>query len=169
MVRLLGAASDVGAQVVGRRDPVRDPSAVRGQTGAAVSGAVYDSIAFGTLAGAMVQLVSMESGKFGRTVQADWLGRFAFDSVPDGQYSLGFFHPVLDSLGLDPIVREVHVQDHWSVRANLAVPTRARLRTAVCGPPSATNNGGLVMGIVRDAKARSPKDSVRVESEWVEL
>lgn len=135
-----------------------------------VGGVVTDSLAHGPLPGALVQLTSSDSlGRFGASTAADSLGRFQFDSVPDGRYLLGFMHPVLDSLGLQPMVREVAVAGGKKVRVELAIPAAARLRAAICGPPSSADLSAVVLGFVRDARDGSPIDHGSVAAEWLEL
>ena len=135
-----------------------------------VAGFVYDSIARRPLADAAVQLVDADSTeRFGQTVKSDSLGRFVFDSVPDGRYLLGFFHPMLDSLGIEAPVRGVSVQRRNGVRVNLAIPSAAHYRATICGPPSLANNGAIVMGFVRGAGDRLPRAGVTVAAEWIEF
>jgi hypothetical protein len=135
-----------------------------------VSGVVIDSVAGKPLVGAQVQLVSTDTlARYGRTVISDSAGGFAFADVPVGGYHLGFFHPLLDSLGLEPILREVVVRDARDVRADLAVPGAARIRKAMCG--AAPKNGGdaVIVGHVRDAKSLGGAAGVVVAAEWHEL
>ena len=135
---------------------------------ATVTGAVHDSLAKRPLASAEVQLVAADSGRFGKTVVSDAQGEFSFSDVPDGRYMLGFYHPMLDSLGLEPIAREVFVVGQRNMRADLAIPPPARLRAAICGPATPANSGGVVVGIVRQAKDRKPAVGVTVAAEWIE-
>ena len=111
------------------------PDTSRRASGAIVSGAVYDSLARAPLAGAVVQLVAADSpARFGQTVFSDSLGRYAVPDVPVGRYRVGFFHPMLDSLGVEPPLREVQVDGQNPVRADLAIPfVDISFRTAVCG------------------------------------
>src|SRR3989338_4226029 len=76
--------------------------------GGSISGVVRDSIARGPLAGAWVQFVeASRQATVARTVITDSLGRFAFDGVPNGRYTIGFFHSLLDSLGVEPVLCQV--------------------------------------------------------------
>lgn len=143
------------------------PDTLRRAPGATVSGVVRDSIAHTPLAGAWVQLAAADNpDRYVRTVVADSLGRFTIDSVPAGRYALGFFHPMLDSLGVEPTFRELRVTNGRSVRADLAIPSAARLRAVVCGAETAA--GAVVIGIVREAKGRTPAAGVTVIGEWLE-
>ncbi len=138
-------------------------------SGATVSGVVRDSIAHTTLADATVQLVAADSlPRFGRTAISDAQGRFTIADVPDGTYTLGFFHPLLDSLGLEAPLRAVAVVDQQPVQADLAVPSPARLNEVICGSRAA-NAGSVLVGIVRDARDGSPVVGASVLGEWLEL
>jgi hypothetical protein len=138
--------------------------------GATINGVVRDSIARAPLAGAIVQLVATDgTERAGRTVMADSLGRFTIADVPEGRYALGFFHPMLDSLGLEPTLREVSVTGRLSVRADLGTPSPARLRAAICGAQALTDSSGLLVGIVRDARDAEPAAGAEVIGQWNEL
>ncbi len=138
--------------------------------GGSISGLVRDSIAHAPLAGAMVQLVAPE-GKpaFVRTAISDSLGRFALVDIPDGRFTLGFYHPMLDSLGVEPPLREVSVDGQKAVHVDLAIPSAARLRAAICGTRPVSDSSALLVGFVRDAGDREPASGVTVTGEWLEL
>lgn len=146
------------------------PDTTTSVTGASVSGIVRDSIARAPLAGAVVQLVAADNpARFGRTASSDSLGRFAFNDVPDGKYTLGFFHPILDSLGVEAPLKGVSIDNHKSIQTDLAVPSPARIRTAICGKAPKGDSTALILGIVRDAATGAPMSGVTVRAEWVEL
>ncbi len=135
-----------------------------------VIGAVHDSVANAPIIGAIVQLVSADTlVPFGRTAVSDRVGRFAFDSVPSGRYVIGFYHPVLDSLALEPMLRAVTVANGETVLANLAVPSPARLRAMFCLGVAGRVAAPLVMGMVLDARTGTPAAGVTVSVEWVEV
>jgi hypothetical protein len=137
--------------------------------GATVSGVVRDSIANKTLAGADVQLVAADDPARVSTVASDSLGRFSFSDVRDGRYTLGFLHPMLDSLGLEPPTRAVSVEGGKSVRADIAIPSPAQLRSKICGKMPAADTSALVIGIVRDASTAAPVENAKVAAEWLEF
>jgi hypothetical protein len=145
------------------------PDTIRGAPRTTVSGIVHDSIGRKPLAGSVVQLVASDTPTpLARTAMADSLGRFTLDDVPAGRYMLGFFHPMLDSLGVEPPVRELTVVGGQPVRADLAIPSPARLRAAICGARGA-DSGAVVVGVVRDARDGAPASGVAVTVIWAEI
>lgn len=159
-------ASPAGAQAAGERTP-----------GVRVSGTVHDSVAHASLVGAWVQLASADSAvqaRGARTAISDSLGRYAFDDVPEGRYRLGFFHAVLDSLGVELPLRDLTVRRGRPARADLAVPSGGTLRALICGVRSPHDSGvvvsgGAVIGVVRDARNEAPVENVTVSGEWLEI
>jgi len=145
-------------------------TATQPTSGAVISGLVRDSIAHTPLAGATVQLVSAENPEsFARTTVADSLGRFLIAAVPDGRYVLGFFHPMLDSLGVEPPTREVRIEGQQPAHVDLATPSAMRLRTTICGQRAASDSVGLIVGTVHDARDGTPVPRATVYGQWTEL
>lgn len=137
--------------------------------GTTVTGVVHDSIARVPLAGAVVQLVRVESSsRVAHTTTTDSLGRFVLDGVPAGRYSLGFFHPVLESLGIEPPVRDLFLLGQGVVTGDLAIPSPERFREAVCGTKDGEQSA-VVVGVVRDARDFSAAPGVSVTAEWLEV
>lgn len=138
--------------------------------GATVSGVVYDSLGMRPLAGAAVQLVDVGNPAAGvRTTIADEFGSFAFSGVADGGYLLGFLHPLLDSLGVEPALREVVVAGRQSVIADVSVPSPRRLLAAICGERAVRDSGAVIFGVVRDAQSHLPLAGVGVTGAWQEF
>ena len=134
----------------------------RGQV--AVSGTVRDSVASGPLRGAVVQIVADSSNAIPRSVVADSVGRYRIDAVGRGRYLIGFFHPMLDSLSLEPILRQVEVADS-PVTVDLGIPSSGRLRTVFCG----SRQGAAFVGVVRDAEKSEPIAGASVIAEWLDV
>ena len=134
-----------------------------------VAGTVFDSLARRPLTGAVVQLRQGDTlSPHARTTTSDSLGRFAFEGVSSGRYTLGFFHALLDSLGVAAPVREISIADDL-VRADLAIPGPARFRTAVCGPKLVGDSGAVILGTVRGAGDLAPEENVTVAVQWLEI
>lgn len=131
----------------------------------AISGTVTDSIARAPLQGAIVQLAP-DSGP-GRQVLTDSIGAFRFESVAPGQYRISFIHPLLDSIGLDPMVHEFRVVANIPVRMDLATPSPTRIRDAMCGRHG--TGKAVITGFVRDARTDQPIAGATVAADWLEL
>ncbi|MEO7361551.1 MAG: carboxypeptidase regulatory-like domain-containing protein [Gemmatimonadaceae bacterium] len=139
-------------------------------SGTIVSGVVHDSLAGRPLIGAVVQLVADDAGNtFAGTIFSDSSGRYAFNDVPDGKYTLGFFHPILDSLGMQAFARAISVNRQGAIRADMAIPPAARMRDVLCGPRGPAGAGGVVIGTVLNANDRKPIKDVRVVGQWYEV
>jgi hypothetical protein len=138
-------------------------------SGATVRGVVRDSLSHTPLSGATVQLVTTDTiSHFSTSGITDSAGRYALNDVPDGRFLVGFLHPLLDSLGVEAPLRELRVDAHRSVRFDLATPSPARLRAAICGAKAADSSAVLV-GVVRDARSGSPLAGAAVTGEWMDL
>ena len=135
-----------------------------------VTGVVIDSLAGRPLADAWVQLVPADSlGDAAQTVSSDSLGRFAFGDVRDGRYRIGFFHPLLDSLGIEAPLRTVTIARQRPVRIDLAIPSAAIVRVAICTATREFDEGGVVVGTVRDARTQQPVSGASVVADWLEI
>jgi hypothetical protein len=128
-----------------------------------VSGFVLDSMTNQPLANAVVLLSGTS-----HSVTTDAGGRFRFelDSVTGGSYTIGFFHPTLDSLGITPPTRQILVRPGSQNFVELAVPSMRTITYSLCPDTALTEGRGLVAGVVRDAATDKPLDSVRVVLMW---
>lgn len=127
-------------------------------------GLVIDSLSGKMLPGAFVQVVGDAGSTFVGTATSDAFGEYTLTNVPAGRYTIGFQHPLLDSLGIEAPARAVAVRDTEEVRVDLAVPSPARLRRSICGAVQ----GALIMGFVRDVQGNKAVDSASVAGEWLE-
>jgi len=168
IARRFGVLVLCGAATAVAQAPPADPAARTG--GGSIVGVVRDSIARGPLGGAWVQLVESSPGATrARTAVSDSLGRFQFSDVPFGRYTIGFFHPLLDSLGVEPPLRQVSVGRRRATRVELATPSAARIRSAICGRVRGPVTGGAVLGVVRDARTHVTIAGATVTGEWLEV
>ncbi len=142
----------------------------RASAGVTVSGVVFDSLANRPLASALVQLVNADSlSAAAPTSVTDSLGRYEFDGVPAGRYLLGFLHPVLDSIGVEPKAREVRVDGTGNVRRDLALPGANTIRVSLCGAAAVADSDAVILGVVRHASGGQAVDSAVVAAEWIEM
>ena len=136
--------------------------------GARISGYVYDNLARAPLARATVQIVAADDpSRFALSTEADSLGRYVFNDVPAGKYRLGFFHEMLDSLGIDPPLTDVSVTGTKSIVADIGIPSAPQIRAAICGAGSSSDSGAVIIGFVRDAKGAAAP-GVTVSGDWLE-
>jgi hypothetical protein len=145
-------------------------SGIPADSGATVRGLVHDSLTGLPLAGASVQLVSRDRARpVGATAVTDSAGTFRFADIADGDYTLGFYHPLLDTLGVEAPVQPLRVRDARAERAVLSVPSAATLHTAVCGPSPHPERAVLVTGLVQHANTGAAAEGAAVQGEWLEF
>lgn len=161
----VGSLSASGASAI---DASRSDASA--DSGATVRGMVHDSLTGLPLAGASVQLVSRDAARpFGATAVTDTAGTFRFADIADGDYSLGFFHPLLDTLGVETPAQALRVRDARAENALLSVPSAATLHTAVCGPSPHPERAVLVVGLVQHAATGAGAEGAAVRGEWLEF
>ena len=128
-----------------------------------IVGTVYDSLStHAPLANATVVLV--ERSRYATT---DERGRFRIDSVPAGRYTIGFMHPVLDSLDLTGPVVPVEVVGGRRTMVSLSTPGRAAGYARICRDAYEAETG-VVIGRVRDVDDKSPLAEATVTTDWTE-
>jgi hypothetical protein len=128
-----------------------------------ITGTVFDSLrAHAPLASATVVLI--ERDLYATT---DATGRFRFDGVPAGRYTLSFLHPVLDSLDLTAPVVPVQVTDKQELIVALASPSATTIGARLC-PMVHDSTTGVVIGRLRDVDDRKAVSGATVSTEWTE-
>jgi hypothetical protein len=129
-----------------------------------ITGTVYDSLtARAPLANATVMLVEQS-----RTATTDPRGRFRFDSVPSGRYTLRFKHRVLDSIDVQPPAVTVDVTEGRRATVTLSTPSRATVYKRIC-PGAYDAEIGVVIGRVRDVDDQSMLADAAVTTDWTAL
>jgi len=135
-----------------------------------IAGTVYDSTARTPLRGANVQLVLADNPAGAlRTVISDAEGRFRFTDVAAGRYLLGFTHDRLDAFALETPMRIVEVRSLERTSADLGVPAPLTILASMCGPRADADSTGAMIGQIRDARTRLPRDMGMVQAQWTEL
>jgi hypothetical protein len=136
---------------------------VRAGAQGSIAGTVYDSLSTrAPLANATVVLV--ERSRYATT---DAHGHFQIDSVPDGRYTIGFMHPVLDSLDLEAPVVPVDVTGGRRTVVSLSTPGPAAAYARIC-PDAYEAETGLIVGRVRDVDDQAPLPDATVTTDWTE-
>ncbi len=139
------------------------------QARVSVAGFVYDSLSESPLAGADVQLLSEGPDARVYDARTDSAGHFVLPAVDAGRYLAGFFHPRVDSLGLDLPPSRISVAAGTPTELRLATPSRQTLIAAFCPPDSSPELGGLLLGAVRDAESGDRLSFAMVSVQWSEL
>lgn len=132
-----------------------------------IAGTVVDSMHHRPVNGAFVQVVE-DSSKLTKSVDSDSLGRFRFDSLPVGSYIIGFFHPTLDSLGIELSPKRIAVRQGEEAHAALDIPSAWTIETQICRDAPMRDSTGLLLGHIRDADTQQPREGT-VTVLWAEL
>jgi hypothetical protein len=133
-----------------------------------VSGSVFDSLSRRPFAAAEVHLLRETVGERPvlHTTRTDSRGRFAIDGVEPGRYAASFYHPLLDSLGLDAPVYHLDIPDGDAAGVVLAIPTRASILAAFCPAELVVPWATLLSGTVRDARSGAPRPGAILRMRW---
>jgi hypothetical protein len=134
---------------------------------AQVSGTVYDSVGRRFLGNALVQVVVRDQPGISRSAVTDASGRFTIDSVNAGTWVMGFYHPALDSIGLESPLLALVIRDSTAVRAALAVPSPETITRSVCA--AAGDSTGLWIGRTRRVSDGAPTSGVTLVAQWTIL
>jgi hypothetical protein len=138
--------------------------AMRAEAQGNITGTVYDSLrTHAPLANATVVLV--EPSRYATT---DARGRFTIANVPNGHYTLGFTHAVLDSLDLQSPLIAVDVAAGKRAVAELATPSAETMYAKLC-PGTRDSSTGVVIGRVRDVDNHAPLAGAAVSTDWMEF
>ena len=173
-----GCALAVSASLVAGRDaraqavpPTAAPTAPAAAAARiALQGVAWDSLSAAPLSGAVVQLASeRDPAGTARTTTTDSLGRWRIDSLLPTTYVLGYFHPTLDALGLEPPNLKVLIQGDSVARLDFAIPGPKRMRTLLCGAVQAGDSSGGIVGVLRDAETEYPVGKAQISVSWREL
>jgi hypothetical protein len=103
-----------------------------------------------------------------RYVASDDRGRFRFDSVPAGRYTMTFLHPSLDSLDIAAEVLPVAIPQSGVVSTRLATPSPGGLVWLVCRAVAETFPA-MMLGRVRDVDDSLAVSGATVTVTWSEL
>jgi hypothetical protein len=135
-----------------------------------VVGVVFDSVHARPLAGAHVVAVGTGAqSELRREATSDSSGRYVIDSLPLGRYIVGFESALLDSLEVALSPREATVAPGQVATLDLALPSAAKLRSAVCLGVALPADTGVIYGHVVSAETESPLAGVEVAMVWRDL
>jgi hypothetical protein len=131
---------------------------------------VYDSVHARPLADAHVVAVGTgERAEVHREATTDSAGRYRIDSLPSGRYVVGFESPLLDSLEVTLSPREANLGSAQSATVDLALPSAAKLRSAVCLGATLPKQTGVIFGHVVSAETESPIAGIVIAMVWHDI
>jgi hypothetical protein len=133
-----------------------------------IEGVVFDSVHARPLAGAHV--VAVGTGTDARAdATSDSAGRYRIDSLPLGRYIVGFESELLDSLEVTLSPREANLTSARVATLDLALPSAARLRSAICLGAALPAEAGVILGHVVSAETDGPLAGVTIAMQWRDL
>ena len=158
IVRTLGLAAFLATTALAQTPtPTASPYAT-------IRGYVFDSLLTGaTLPAAAVSL----TGPVARSTVADPRGRFGFDSLPPGQYTITFNHPTLDNVGYAPPEKVLDLRAGVLTRLFLSTAASTAMYQRLCPATTATDLGVLV-GSLREVTTRRLLGGGEIRVEWLE-
>jgi len=151
-----------------RKEPPKPDTAAPAPTKtgmAEITGVVMDSLHGTYLRHADVMVEGAQV-----TTTTDSLGRFKVSGLKPGDYQVGVFHPVLDSLGLSLATKKFHVGADSSSFVVLAVPSPTTIISSSCPPLGPRAQGtSAVIGRVTDPESMQPVKGAEVSIAWTQL
>jgi hypothetical protein len=135
-----------------------------------LEGTVTDSVHARPLAGVRVVALAADARPDGRgAASTDSTGRYRIDSLRPGRYLVGLESALLDSLEITIPPREATVSEGAVATTDLALPSAAKLRSAVCSGATLPAEKGVLYGHVVDATTEAPLAGAVVVAMWREL
>ncbi len=137
------------------------PCIAQGQRPVSLTGAVFDSLVTERpLANATVVVVELA-----RYTTTDSAGRFRFDSLPPGRFSVTFQHPVLDRLGAGGGTSVVALGAGSDRTIALATPSFGTLYRSTCHE-TPDERRGVLFGRTVAAASDRPIAAARTSAVW---
>lgn len=130
---------------------------------ATITGVVRDSTSKRPLRDATVRL----AGGTPRATVPDASGRFRFDGVTPGTYTLAVSTPGYDTLGVPAVERAVGPGDGETVGLTLAALDTRALTMRLCGGRAASWGRGTLHVTVRDSSTNAPLPGVTATARWM--
>ncbi len=142
----------------------------QGSASARLEGTVTDSVRGGPLAGAWIFLTrrDTEPPALLRAVSDD-KGRYRFENLSPGAYSVGFGSESLDSLDLVLPEKRLALAAGQRATMDFATPSGATLRAAACPGLPLAKGQGAVVGYVVNADDDRPMANASVVVSWQDV
>ena len=155
---LAGAAPLVAQQTKTPPPPAEKPGTAQ------IVGTVIDSLNGRYLSGAEVVI---QGGK--ASFVTDSLGHFKADGLLPGNYQVGIYHPLLDTLGITLATRPFHVGADSVTYIVLAVPSAPTIIRATCKDRPRPQGNSAVIGQVIDPETLQPVVGAEVSIAWTKI
>jgi len=131
---------------------------------AQIVGTVIDSLNGRYLSGAEVIIQGAKA-----SFVTDSMGRFKADDLAPGDYQVGIFHPLLDTLGISLATRPFHVGSDSATFIVLAVPPATSIIRATCKDRPRPQGTSAVFDEVIDTETRQPVVGAEVSIAWTKI
>lgn len=129
-----------------------------------IVGMVLDSLNGTYLSGADVIIQGAKA-----TLITDSLGRFRIDSLAAGNYQVGVFHPLLDTLGISLATHPFRVGTDSVTSVVLAVPSASTIIRGACPVRPRAQGTSAVIGHVIDPETLQPVAGAEVSIAWTQI
>lgn len=159
------SAQHAGAQATGTTKGPSSPTTPSAT--AVIDGIAIDSMHGGPLIGAQVVVDGTS-----RVAISDSTGRFHFDSLTPGQFRLGMYHPVLDSIAIGLASGALTVPPGATLAIAMAIPSPVTVQTLVCSGTTAQPDAGgpsVMVGRVLDAETDQPVVGAHIGLRWTDI
>lgn len=132
---------------------------------ASLVGTAYDSVSGKPLSGATVRII----GRAGLAV-SDKKGKFHFDSLLPGKYSLVMEHAKLDSMGLAEVVVVTELaENRKEAKVTMSIPSFGTMWKRACGSAEVPVDRGLMHGAIRSPVGEQGVFGARVAISWTDV
>ncbi|HEX2600541.1 MAG TPA: carboxypeptidase regulatory-like domain-containing protein, partial [Gemmatimonadaceae bacterium] len=153
------------APLFAQQTPASPPAPAAKSGKAAIVGRVLDSLNGRYLSGAEIIIQGAK-----KTLVTDSAGRFVLDSLDAGNYQVGVFHPLLDTLGISLATRPFHIGADSVSYIVLSVPSaRSIIRSACTHVNPRLRGSSAVIGHVIDPESLQPVSGADVSIAWSEI
>lgn len=129
-----------------------------------ILGIVLDSLNGRYLSGADIVVEGAR-----KTVVTDSLGRFKLEGLAPGEYQVGVFHPLLDTLGISIATQPFHVGADSSTSILLSIPSAETIIRRTCPVRPRAMGTSAVIGHVVDPETLQPVAGSEVSIAWMQL
>jgi len=142
-----------------------DPAFAQVEQLGQVRGSVITGPNHGGIPGVTIALTTVGNPSQSRTKQTSADGLFAFDSIPEGDYTLNVTAASLDTLNALFTPVSVRVSAGTQQTVMIMVPSPAEGRAALC--PGSNPRAPVLHGLVTDSASGQPIPGARVDAYWL--